>query len=263
MPQEYEDYYKNLKDEAYKTMLSKEVQAANAKDQAFKYANTGLGMNGFGTQGVSESSRLGIANEYSTALRDAQNQYDNQMLNIGQQQRQEELNRQNQGFESLTTLMSGSSSLDQLNETLGTYGYLSKGEDGQYAFNQDKLNGLDENTRNQLVTLYNMYSSELQNSDFLKNQTINGNGFRDSGSAIQNVATSDGKLDRVSNALKYIFSEDFLEKNKVENGYTVKLVNKNDDNSYVYMIYRNGAWYQTTANVYTSAKENQKQLIKR
>ena len=99
------DYYEQLKNESYKTMLSKEVQAYNAQEQARKYTNAGLYANGYGTQGISESASLGISNAYSKALKDAQNEYDQSLIDISKAQYE----NANTDFESFATLLGSSS----------------------------------------------------------------------------------------------------------------------------------------------------------
>lgn len=248
-----EDYYEMLKNESYKALLSKEVQASNARDQALKYTKNAVNANGYGTQGLAESTNTGLANQYLSALQTAQTEYQNDISDINKAQLEKKLETDNTNFESLTTLMGNCSSAAQLNKTLTTYGYM---KDGQW--NQEKLNKLDENTRNQLVTLYNMYNSELSNSEFISNSTTNGVGYKDAGTAIQNVAVATGELNQVKNEINYIFSDSYLSTRN--NGDCVKLVNGGDDKKYVYMIYYNGAWYQTTGATYNSAKT--KEVIK-
>ena len=245
------DYYQMLKSEAYKEMLSKEIQANNAQQQALKYTGIGLAGSGFGTQGIGESTRLGINNNLGSALRSAQNDYESAMQGIDQQEKQ----AKNDEFESLTTLMGSASSTGQLLDMLGEYGY-AKGLDdrGNVVWNDENLKNLDENTRRQLKILYGMYDSELQNNEWLSNNTINGTGYRDAGTAIQNIVDSKGEQGTVSNELRKIFSDSYLSEKKVSDGFAVKLVNGSDKNRVVYMIYRNGTWYQTTANVFNDAK---------
>lgn len=244
---EEDDYYTSLKNEAYKSMLSKEVQAANAQDQALKYVNNGVQANGFGTQGVAESTNLGIANQYLSGLRNAQTEYGNEISGINQQQRAEEVAKANDSFEGLTTLMSGSTSAEQLDSIMKTYGYINeKGE-----LDEAKLSKLDENSRNQLSILYNMYSSELKNNDFLSTQTLNGTAFRDSATANDNIVDAKGGTGKLDDELEYIFSPDYM-KGK-QDGFVVRISTDKDKDRCAYMIYHNGAWYQTTAQVFANA----------
>lgn len=243
-----EDYYELLKNESYKTMLSKEVQAYNASEQARKYLGTNLRANGYGSQGASESAMVGIGNTYQNSLRDAQNEYENSLLSIKQQQKE----ASDADFESFATILSSASSTDQLNNILNNYGYM---KDGEWTSDFSKL---DAKTQSQIKSLYSLYSSEFDNQSWLSDNTLNGTGYRDSGTAIQSVIAADGSLGSVKNELKEIFSDSYIE--KVENtiakdngSYAVKLINKSNDGKYVYMIYRNGAWYQTTARAFNNA----------
>lgn len=244
------DYYQMLKSEAYKEMLSKEVQAHNAQQQALKYTGIGLAGSGFGTQGIGESTRLGIGNALGSALRSAQSDYESTMQGIAQQEKQ----AKNDEFESLTTLMGNASSSGQLGDMMAEYGYGGYDDKGNFQWNDEALKGLDENTRRQLKILYGMYDSELQNNEWLSNNTINGVGYRDAGTAIQNIVDSKGEQGTVSNELRKIFSDSYLEEKKVSDGYAVKLINGDDAGKVVYMVYRNGTWYQTNASVFNKAK---------
>lgn len=243
-----QDYYDMLRSESYKTMLSKEVQAHNAQQQALKYTGIGLKGSGYGTQGVSESTHLGINNSLGSALREAQNEYESSIQGIAQQERQ----AQNDEFESLTTLMGNATSSSQLGEMLSEYGYATMDDKGNLTWNEEGMKGLDANTKRQLKILYSMYASELQNNEWLSNNTLNGTGYRDAGAAIQNIVDAKGEQGTVSNELRKIFSDSYM-KDK-EDGFAVKLVNGNDANKVVYMILRNGTWYQTNAAVFNSAE---------
>ena len=242
-----QDYYDMLRSESYKTMLSKEVQAHNAQQQALKYTGIGLKGSGYGTQGVSESAHLGIGNNLGTALREAQTEYESSLQNIAQQERQ----AHNDEFESLTTLMGNATSSSQLGEMLTEYGYANVDENGNLTWNEKGMEGLDENTKRQLKILYSMYASELQNNEWLSQNTLNGMGYRDAGTAIQNIVDAKGEQGTVSNELRQIFSDAYL--NGKEDGFAVKLVNGNDDGKVVYMILRNGTWYQTNGAVFNAA----------
>lgn len=251
------DYYEMLKSESYKQMLSKEIQAHNAQQQAMKYTGIGLAGAGFGTQGIGESTRLGINNALGNTLRSAQNEYEESLRGIAEQER----NAKNDEFESLTTLMGSASSSGQLGEMMSEYGYGGYDDNGNFKWNEEALGGLDANTRRQLKILYGMYDSELQNSEWLANNTINGTGYRDAGTAVQNVVDSKGEQGTVNNELRKIFSDSYLKEKNVSDGFTVKLVNGNDAGKVVYMIFRNGTWYQTTAAVFNGAKDGNKDTI--
>ena len=246
------DYYQLLKDESYKTMLSKEIQASVAQDNALKYTNNAVKANGYGNQGLSESARVGIANGYSKALMDAQADHEQNLMNINQQEHAAAEDE----FNSFATLMSSATSSAQLADILNGYG-ITVGEDGKLG--GDFYNKLDANSQRQLNVLYGMYASEFENSDWLSNNTLTGVGFRDAGAANQNIAAADGSVGSVANELNYIFSDEYMK--DVKENHVVKLVHGSNDKKYVYMIYRNGAWYQTSASVYNNAGDN-KEIIK-
>lgn len=235
-------YYEQLKSESYRAMLNAEVQAANAKDQAAKYTLNSLRANGYGSQGLSESASLGINNQYQQALRDASNQYRNELLTIEQQQRQAE----NSEFEQLATLMSGATNSSDLQGILSEYG-LWDVETGNW--NLEEMSKLDRNTQNQIRALYLMYNSQFENNDWLSENTLNGTGYRDSGSAIQNIVDSRGNIGSVNSELVHIFSADYM--GHRQNGDVVKLIRGGTDDQIVYMIYYNGSWYQTTGAVFS------------
>ena len=98
------DYYNALKNESYKTLLNSEIQASIARDQALKYTNNSLRAKGYATQGLAESTNLGLQSQYQTALANARNTYQQSIDSINEQQRNAETQKQNDEFESLTTL---------------------------------------------------------------------------------------------------------------------------------------------------------------
>lgn len=152
-----EDYYKNLKNESYKTMLDSEIQASIARDQAMKYTQNQIGASGYANQGLAQSSMLGIQNNYRTALRDAQAQYENSLNTINEQQRQEQINQENtdytkddNNFKTISTLMSGATSQAQLDSVYKEY---------------ENDTSLSENSKKQLRLLYGMYSDSFAQAE--------------------------------------------------------------------------------------------------
>lgn len=152
------DYYNALKNESYKALLNSEVQASIARDQALKYTNNALRAKGYGNQGLSESSNLGVYSQYQNALANAANTYRTSVDTINQQQRQEELTKQDDNFKSMTTLMENASNKEELNQIMSNYGYKIK-DDGSVDFSNSNL---DAESLNQLKVLYSMYNSRLK-----------------------------------------------------------------------------------------------------
>ena len=250
------DYYEQLKQENYKALLSKEIQLDNARQRALKNTNVQVNAAGMGSSGYGMTAQTGIESQYLTALEGAGQDYQAQENVIQQQQRDENLATANDNFQSITTLMGSSSSTAQLNDILSTAGFID--EKGNWT---DKLGTLNENDQLQLKTLYNMYNTQLQDNEFISNQTLNGQGYKDFATALNGVITNEGdKGDKIKNEIRYLFSDSSMA-NK-PNGYVVKLSSGANDKQYAYMIYRNGSWYQTTSNVYNSADTNNKQEIK-
>ena len=253
MPEEEKDYYEELKQENYKALLSKEIQLDNARQRALKNTNSQVNAMGMGSSGYGMTAKTGIESQYLTALEGANKGYQEQENVIRQQQRDEQITSDNDRFQSVTTLMGSSASTAQLQDTLLNAGFLD--DKGGWT---DKFNTLNENDQFQLKTLYNMYNTQLQDTEWLKTNTINGQGFKDAGSALAGIITSKGENgDKIAHEITYLFSDAMVNK---PDGYVVKLVRGGDADNNAYMVYRNGAWYQTTANVYNSATS--KEVIK-
>lgn len=159
------DYYNALKNESYKTLLNSEVQASIARDQALKYTNNSLRANGYGNQGLAESTNLGLQSQYQTALANASNTYQTAIRDIDTQHRAEQTTQQRDNFESMTTLMSNASSTDQLNDIIKTYGYGELDYKGDMDWSNLDNSNLDENSKNQIKILYNMYNSQINEAN--------------------------------------------------------------------------------------------------
>lgn len=249
-PMNDNDYYNALKSESYRTLLKSEVQASNARDQALKYTQNSLNASGLGTQGVSESVNTGIHGRYVNALKSAQETHSNNLLNIANEQRLANKEKMNSDFESLASLMSGATDSSQMANIMTNYGIKV---DDKGRLSGDYYNNLDDSSQRQLSTLYNLYNSQLEANDWLKSYTINGQGFKDAGAAMQNVVTSTGGMATdISKEMQLIFNDSYLK--NVTEGHTVKLMHGHNENNFVYMIYSNGAWYQTTSDVFNNAE---------
>jgi hypothetical protein len=163
MPNETTNYYDELKKESYKTLLDAEIQASASRDRALKYTNAGINANGYGGQGIAESTKLGVGNQYQQALQNANSQYRNEIANIQQQEREENLANANDQFESMTTLMNSSTSQEQLNDIMTRYG-VTPNADGTFTYSDDSP--LTTNDKRQLEILYNMQNESLKKSGY-------------------------------------------------------------------------------------------------
>lgn len=181
-----DDYYNSLKNESYKAMLNSEIQASVARDQAMKYTNQQINAAGYDTQGLNQSTNLGIQNTYQAALKNAAEAHQANMLALGQQQRAEDqaLNekyeaKNSQEFESLTALMSGAEDAESLNEILGKYGINPNAkitlEDGtettgwQYGAGSEFLT---DNDKRQLEILYSLQSKGYTDGSSIRPENL-------------------------------------------------------------------------------------------
>lgn len=249
------DYYQLLKDESYKAMLDSEIQASNARDQALKYTKAGVDAAGFGTQGLAESSRVGIFNTYQNALAGAQEVNRNNQVDIAAQQIEAQKSENNDNFESMTTLMGNASDLEQLDTILGNYDI--QVENG--VLTGKGLDELDTNTKRQLQSIYTLYSSQLGQS-FSPEGKSSFNKYDDFASLKTEAGVSaTAKEGGVKNEVEYILEdEEFLA--TLTNDRVVCLQNGNNPDSKVYLQFHNGNWYQVDANTYWNSTN--RQLVK-
>lgn len=241
------DYYNALKNESYKQLLNSEVQASIARDQALKYTNNTLAAKGYANQGMAESTGLGLQSQYQTALSNAANQYRTDMAGINQQQRDEELKVQDDNFKSLTTLMdtaAQSGDKNQLDNVLRSYGYKIN-EDGTLDLSNSTF---DENSNNQLKTLYSLYNASLSTKPGLNSlEDLNNQTYIRTGGDRKGVAATLGE--NFGNLMKAAW-------HKVTNGeYTDGSVVKvtNGDNETIYLKCNNGGFTMITENEYDTA----------
>ena len=164
------DYYNALKNESYKTLLNSEVQASIARDQALKYTNNSLRAQGYGNQGMAQSTNLGAYSQYQNALANAANTYRTSVDTISTQQLAETQKQQDEDFKSISTLMESAGSREELNNVITQYGGKFDNETG--AIDLSNVN-LDEKSKNQLEILYAMYNNSysLNSLDALNNAT--------------------------------------------------------------------------------------------
>lgn len=108
------DKYTTLETTSYKDMLSSKIQAANAKDQAMKYANASLNASGLGNQGIAESTRTGIYGTYQRAINEADQTHQSNLLDIQTQKATEQEENQESSWQSAMTMMQQASSQEDL-----------------------------------------------------------------------------------------------------------------------------------------------------
>jgi len=220
-----DNYYDLLKNQSYKTLLNSEIQAGIAKDQALKYTQNQLNASGYGTQGLSESTRAGLYNNYINALNNAQANYDQNMLDISKEQRQEN----NDVFESFTTLMDSAESSDDLNKLLNAYQL--KEENGRLS--GDFYNSLDGNSQRQLDYLYKLYKNRLESEENAQNVSTFIDTYKKNDGASSYNATTYSGFDRAT--IEALFKDSNL--SKLQNGDTIAVIK---DMRINYLVYNNG-----------------------
>lgn len=148
------DKYAALETTSYKDMLSSKIQANAAKEQAIKYSNNVLGANGVGSQGMAESARAGIMNNYARAINDAQALHGQNLLDIETQRQNDLETKGEEGWQNAMTMLSQATSQEDLDyiknnfyagmtdeqKKMFDYYYASYGRDVQNQNVQDDAN---------------------------------------------------------------------------------------------------------------------------
>ncbi len=108
------DKYAALETTSYKDMLSSKIQASNARDQAMKYAQNSIANAGYAGQGMAESTRTGIQNTYQKAIMGADEQHQQNMLDIQTQKADEQELKGEEDWQSVMTMMQQATSQEDL-----------------------------------------------------------------------------------------------------------------------------------------------------
>lgn len=245
------NYYENLKSESYRAMLDSEIQAGIARDQAMKYTQNQMNAMGYGSQGLAQSSMVGIQNNYRNALSEAAKTYQSSVNEINNEELSAGITNDNDVFKSASALMSGATSQETLDKIYDTYK------------NDTSLN---ENSRKQLELLHSMYSENF-NSDEMANvpQFSFDNGeftYYENGVAKTESMGSDFKHEM--NTLKASINT-----NSIPNGAYIHLINDDNGNTledyeksnkkdaeHVYLKYVNGNLYYVSNKDYEDNATN-------
>ena len=108
------DKYDALETTSYKEMLSSKIQAANAKDQALKYANDSLAGAGLGGQGIAESTRAGILGNYTKAITGADEAHQANLMDIEQQRQEDVTTKGEEDWQTTMTMLQQATSKEDL-----------------------------------------------------------------------------------------------------------------------------------------------------
>lgn len=217
------DYYNALKNESYKALLNSEVQASIARDQAMKYTQNSLRAKGYGNQGLAESSNLGLQSQYQTALANAANNYRADIRDIDERQRNEQVDQQKTNFESMTTLMKGSSDKSQLDNIMSTYD-IGFNDDGTLDFSKSNL---DSNSQKQLQILYSMYDAQFNDTSLKSLDSLNNATYIAQGSG--NKVSTLGE--HFNEEMKYLWHKG--SSGDYTTGDTIQVKNGNGDTIYM------------------------------
>ncbi len=108
--------YEALKNISYKEMMNSKIQASAVKDQALKYSGTALNAAGYGTQGLSESSRVGIFNNFNNKVMGAEQTHQDNLLAIENQKITDKETKRTEDWQTLMTMAQGATSIAELDE---------------------------------------------------------------------------------------------------------------------------------------------------
>lgn len=240
-----EDYYNSLQNESYKAMLSKEVQASVAADQARKYTQNALAAQGLGTQGIAQSTQLGISNQYRNALFSAQDQYEQDLMGINQQRREAYEN----DFQNAVGSFDLAESQDDMDLYMKLMGYM------------DTDGNIKQGVPEQIVNAYNAYLGRLNKAEeqAATETVIDLSKY----SSEKTFAYKDGKgepekTQRLRNEYKSL--KEKIDAGLIKDAY-VELVSENGYHAYVY-VDKNGRTLVLTPDQYAKAEGNKQTIGK-
>ena len=243
-PKDNSSYYEALKNESYSTLLQSEIQASIARDQAMKYTQNQLNAQGYGTQGLSESSNIGAYNNYMGSVNQAQSDYRNSLLGI----KQKEQEAKEDEFQQLATLMQESGSSENLDKLFDAYG-INVDENGNLG--GDYFNSLDPQSQAQLKYLYSSYKNDYSTTENEEkvNSFVETNAIGDGSNTYKdfNFTTNDN-INNMKDTVEALFKDSNL--SNLQNGDVIQI---NDGKNSAYLVYDNGKLTQITQDGYGKA----------
>lgn len=241
-----DDYYQLARDQEYSTLFDKEVALENAKSNALKYTNNQINAMGFGGTGYGSSMQSGIYNTYLNRVGDARSEYNTNIKEIAQQEKEAMEVESAQRTGNVTGMLQSSTSQEQMDELLADYGYGTY-ENGQFVWGEKPDNMSDDEWK-QMRYYYRAMSQAFEEAD-------NNVYIRDLALATTVLKDQDGNTGSFNDELNYMFNnKQFAEKVKPVDGDVIKISQNSDGGTkYAYMIYRNGAWQQCNASTYSKS----------
>lgn len=224
--------------------INTKAQISNMREQSLKYAANAIAAQGFGSQGISESTITGISNNAQAqriaaelARKDSQDSLFNTYMQTANDLESAKIsdtagsarNEQNDAFELASEMLNNGVSYD---EVIKLYG--------------------DQMSTMQIATL----DALTRDSRWLSGKTTDGQGYGTYEEMLANdvrTENTDYGISDVADEAKLLFNE-YSDSEKRENGDCVRLEHEGGGSTNgVYMIYYNGKWYKTTKAQYEKA----------
>lgn len=246
-----DDYYKLARDQEYGLMFDKEVALENAKANAMKYTQNQINAQGFGGTGYGSSLQSGIYNTYLNKANEARTEYANNVRAINLQEQQAMQDQANDRFQSVTTMLQGADSTENMNKLLVDYGYGSINEEtGEFTWNAEKPEGMSDDDWYQMQYYYRMKSNDFA-------QQTENQGALGSYEALANyMATLSGTTDSEGNPTQQFGAEAqtlwaYGSSGQIANGGVVAVTNGLGQT--VYLKWTQYGFVKSNQNEYTNA----------
>ena len=164
------DYYDLARKQNYTKLLDSEIQLENSKEAAMKYGNNQVRAMGYGSQGMSESSMVGIQGKYANAFANLQEDYNNEDVELQKARITALEGLGEEDFQSTVQLISDSTNISRLNELLKGYGYGDIGADGNFVWG-DKPEGMSQRDWAELQYRYNLQNDVIKEENASSSHT--------------------------------------------------------------------------------------------
>lgn len=238
------DVYQLARDQEYSTLLDKEIQLENAKENASKYANAQLGNSGMLGTGYGSTQKSAIYGQYMNALGNAQNTAQSNISNINLEESQANQEAANDRFESITTMMSSATSKDQMDSLLKDYGYMD--EKGEW---KTKPEGVSDDDWYQMKYYYNLQKDSLGTAD----DNFNGSYYTSADALKQGTFDYDGIVysfgDKYDGEINFLQSK--AQSGNVSYGTVIKM--KNASGQTIYVKYTKSGFRQASENEFQNS----------
>lgn len=247
-----DDYYKLARDQEYGLLFDKEVALENAKANALKYTRNQINAQGFGGTGYGSSIQSGLYNTYLSKANEARNDYAENIRNINLQEQQAKQESDNDRFQSVTTMLQGADTKENMNKLLVDYGYGTLDKDNNFVWNKEKPEGMSDDDWYQMQYYYRMKANDL---DQVADETsFKLNSFDN---LFNYMATQSGKINENGDAVQQFSAETkalwtYATANQVDNNGVVKVTNGEGKTTYLKWV--GNGYVPSNATEYEGAK---------